>query len=72
MEESREVSESIQGRVMDKFISLDKMYQIEEKRNIYLSDGFIPKYGFDNMVSEHVIKRDRITIPKRSLRKNDK
>ena len=48
------------------------MYQTEEKKNIYLSDGFIPRYSFNNMTDEHVVKRDRITIPKRDLRENDK
>lgn len=55
---------------MDKFIPLAKKYQTEEK-NIYLSDGFIPKYSFNNMADEHVVERDRIIIPKRDLRERE-
>ena len=53
---------------MDEFIPLSKLYNQEENSNIYLSDGYIPKYGFNNIIEEDIRVPDKIIITKRSLK----
>lgn len=59
-------------REMNEFIPLNKLDKPEEQINVYLSDGFTPKYCFNSIVGEVFIERDKVTIPKRDLKENDK
>ena len=57
---------------MHEFVLLKNFNKTDNRMNVYLSDGFTPKYTFSNIAERRVIERDTVIMPKRDLRENDK